>query len=48
LQKSIDNLFDMCHLVIQTIEQVGAYRLKIPNDADAANSRMNDKETTRQ
>ncbi|VDN06882.1 unnamed protein product [Thelazia callipaeda] len=34
LQKSIDNLFDMCWLARQTIEQVTQYRLKIRDDAN--------------
>ncbi|VBB25373.1 unnamed protein product [Acanthocheilonema viteae] len=33
LQKSIDNLFDMCYLAKQTIEEVTRYDLKMSNNA---------------
>ncbi|VDK68086.1 unnamed protein product [Litomosoides sigmodontis] len=45
LQKSIDNLFDMCYLAKQTFEEVTRYRFKMSNNAaDASLGRSDELE----
>ncbi|CAG9536748.1 unnamed protein product [Cercopithifilaria johnstoni] len=43
LQKSIDNLFDMCYLAKQTIEEVTRYRLKMSNNVTDTSLGWNEK-----